>query len=265
MVKTNKWVEFLKDYAENNDINYQQAMKDPKAKTLYTNHYKNKKVEDVGFSDWMKSLKPTKKAIRKEKGNGLTDAINFITGDFGYSQNCKDILNKFGDIRITSAEVIRKPIEKLWNSILSSISKNFKSELKKQSYDELYHLCIIFTLASGKKIMVEKNATIQMTVNPSRIKNSESMIINSFPDITINQILKASLKKLGSSTFFRYSAQKNNCQHFIYNLLKNSDIITSELEQFIMQSVDKLFTPTLTKFSRNVTDLGGFATMLTDN
>ena len=261
MVKTNKWINFLKDYAENNDINYQQAMKDSKAKELYTKHYKNKTVEEVGFTDWMKSLKPTKKV----KGSGLTEAINFITGDFGYSQNCKEILNKFGDIRITSAEVIRKPIEKLWNSILSSISTNFKSELKKQSYDELYHLCIIFTLATGKKIMVEKNATIQMTVNPSRIKNSESMIINSFPDITINQILKASLKKLGPSTFFRYSAQKNNCQHFIYNLLKHSDILTQELEQFIMQSVDKLFTPTLTKFSRNVTDLGGFGTMLTDN
>ena len=121
MVKTNKWINFLKDYAENNDINYQQAMKDSKAKELYTKHYKNKTVEEVGFTDWMKSLKHTKKV----KGNGLTEAFNFITGDFGYSQNCKEILNKFGDIRITSAEVIRKPIEKLWNSILSSISTKF--------------------------------------------------------------------------------------------------------------------------------------------
>jgi len=422
MVRTNKWIQFLKDYASNNDMTYNQAMKDPKAKTLYTRQKSVKEGEgifdwfksdntestqptvqtepkqEVGFFDWMKSLGSSKtqnttsqgsvltKSQKKEYdqyndkkyknnqknttrqleasndylnsfdytpiktpkkttdangntmfqlspeaqakydklyanhkatsganyqqeqqkkqdqtnkylenltfqnnqdyhhygdmtgktkydsknppqyfGYGFTEAINFIKGDFGYTQKSKEILSKFGDFKITSAEVIRKPIEKLWNTVLSSISKNYKSELKKQSYDELYHLCIVFTLVNGKRIMIEKNAVIQITVNPPPIKNSESVTINNFPDISINQILKASHDKIGSSAFFRYSANKNNCQHFIFNLLKNSNISTPELEQFIMQSVDKLFNPTLTKFSKTLTDIGGTATMLLDN
>jgi len=405
MARTNKWIQFLKSYADNNDITYNQAMKDPKAKTLYTRQkskggdglfdwFKSDNPEpepigkhtfvpeqkkEVGFLDWVKSLSPNqptsttdqgfalnkkqkkeyeknhekqfKKNQKNEKaqleasdnffntfmkdtqtkiqskaevkaeyqakkeqsmskwkdnyekvlendrqkavetqfandqdyhhldskkkydsknppeyyGYGFTESINFIKGEFGYTQKCKEILNKFGDIKITSAEVIRKPIEKIWNNVLSSISPNYKSQLKKQSYDELYHLCIVFTLVNGKRIMIEKNAVIQMTVNPQPIKDSESIIINTLPNININQIMKASHDKVGSSAFFRYSAQKYNCQHFIFNLLKNSNISSPELEQFIMQSVDKLFNPTLSKFSRNLTDIGAVGTMLSDN
>ena len=200
--------------------------------------------------------------INKNVGQGIKEAYNFVLGNYGYTQAVQKILNEYGDLQIRYAQVMRTPVKKIWTEILKNISVNFKAKLKDSDYDTLYHLFIVFSLSDGTKLLVEKNAVINIVVNPKVPSNAEKVYVSIFKKLSINELLNTSHKQLGDKAFFVYKANTWNCQHFIFNLLKHSGITSPELDEFILQSVAQLFNPTLSKFSRVLTDIGGFSEML---
>jgi hypothetical protein len=142
----------------------------------------------------------------------------------------------------------------------------FGDRLKNSEYDELFHLFLELTTASGKRISVEKNATIHMDVSPpTRANEDVEDIINNIPTgLTINTLMNNTRKRMGSS-FFNYSAKSNNCQDFILNILKSNKIGDDTNFEFIKQNTDFLFKnlPVLQRIANATTDLGAKVDVLT--
>ena len=65
----------------------------------------------------------------------------------------------------------------------------------------------------------------------------------------------------GNDKFVTYSSYDNNCQYFILNLLCRNGINDNNLNNFIKQNSESIFTsnPALWKFTNNVTDIDGRA------
>ena len=64
---------------------------------------------------------------------------------------------------------------------------------------------------------------------------------------------------MGKEIFYRYSAYNNNCQTFISNILKANNLLTHELNNFIIQDTQQLFNnlTNLRKITNTLTDIGG--------
>ena len=64
---------------------------------------------------------------------------------------------------------------------------------------------------------------------------------------------------MGKDNFYKYSAYNNNCQTFISNILKANNLLTYELNNFIVQNTQQLFNnlSNLRKITNTLTDIGG--------
>ena len=64
---------------------------------------------------------------------------------------------------------------------------------------------------------------------------------------------------MGKENFYRYSAYDNNCQTFISNILKANNLLTYELNNFIVQNTQQLFNnlSNLRKITNTLTDIAG--------
>jgi len=64
---------------------------------------------------------------------------------------------------------------------------------------------------------------------------------------------------MGKDLYYKYSASNNNCQNFIFNVLKANDLGDSADFSFVKQDTEDLFksNPFLRKLSDTVTDIAG--------
>ena len=232
------WIDFVKDFSKKNNVSYKEAMSSAKCK----NEYSKNKIKG-GY------LPPNLKIAKA-----------LLLGRNDYPPKVRNILKKYGSEVIVSYKLKRTPVSSLLTSALSAVSMGeFGDRLKNSEYDELFHLFLELTTASGKRISVEKNATIHMDVSPpTRANEDVEDIINNIPTgLTINTLMNNTRKRMGSS-FFNYSAKSNNCQDFILNILNANNIGDESNFEFIKQDTDYLFEnlPYLRKFSNMVTTLG---------
>lgn len=51
-------------------------------------------------------------------------------------------------------------------------------------------------------------------------------------------------KVIQVENFFAYNAKTNNCQRFIYNILKYNDLLTNKYENFVLQDSLKILEKT---------------------
>ena len=197
------------------------------------------------------------KKIDESFGGDLKETINFIKGDVNsLVSSSQKMVDKYGDKPIIRASICRQPIQKIFKTILTTISPKFKKELEKRNFDELYHLFVILHYQDGKILRVEKNAVITITDKIDIDKNADFFEISKV-GFTLNQLMENSLKAVGKRAFYSYSASNFNCQHFIYNLFKSSNINPSGFLEFVSQDVKGLFTKDLKRFSNFITNLGG--------
>ena len=141
-----------------------------------------------------------------------------------FSNKIKKILNKYGDEKILSIRVGRRPINNMVEKAFNIISIGKWNELRNQYYyDKLFHLFIILTLQDGTKISFEKNDIVNMDINDSRCseKNVECIELE-YPQnsITINELVKKPLERIGKEDYFIYDPFKLNCQIFIKSILE---------------------------------------------
>jgi len=151
--------------------------------------------------------------------------------DSNLSPNNKRFLDKNGNDVITSLRVERKPLSKVVEDILNTLSLgSFNSSKKNLNYDSMFHLYLVV----NNKFILEKNELLNFS-NYSKSDNSESMDISNIPkDLTINEFIDKTRKRMGDS-FIKYSAFKYNCQHWVLNALQANGLDNPELKKFILQ------------------------------
>jgi hypothetical protein len=190
--------------------------------------------------------------------NNLKVVKEIIKGRNDYPEKVLKLLTRYGSEPVVGFSLKRSPVSKLLTSALSVASKGeFNERLKNSEYDQLFHLYLEITLQSGKKLLVEKNEVINMIPSTKR-PNEEIRIISSVPkNLTIDIIMNNAKKSMGAN-FFTYSANNNNCQDFIVNIMRSNKIGNAQDIAFVKQDTKFLFKnlPNLRKTSNTLTTVG---------
>jgi hypothetical protein len=179
-------------------------------------------------------------------GAGIVDiAKGLWYGQSEFTDAQKKLLERYGNLPITSIQIGRTPLPYLMTAVLNIVSLGmFKKLLKASPYDRLYHLFAVVTVDGGARLLVEKNQTINIRGAPSKFPSNTEYIDVPMGSstVTLSDMLKRSKDAVGSKRFFSYDAIKENCQGFIIGLLQHSGLLTSELTEFIKQDVETLFS-----------------------
>lgn len=191
-----------------------------------------------------------------------------IYGRMDYPPKVRNILKKYGDEVVVGYKIKRTPVSSLLTSALSAVSLGkFGARFGRSEFDDLFHLFLEMTTASGKRISVEKNEVINMEVSPpTRDKEQvEDITTNVRQDLTINEIMANTETYMGKKKFYGYSARDNNCQDFIVAILKSNNIGDTQNITFVKQDTKSLFKdlPFLRKFSNTITDIGARVNVIT--
>jgi hypothetical protein len=239
------WFKFVKAFSEKNKISYKDAMISPKCK----NEYVKTKIKGGYLPSNVKYVK------------------TIIYGRDDYPPKVRNILKKYGNEVIVSYKLKRVPVSSFLTNALNIVSLGeFNKRYKESDYDQLFHLFLEMTTASGKRISVEKNEVINMDISPpTRPKEEVEDITSNIPDgLTINELMNNTKKRMGDTKFFNYSAKSSNCQDMIINILDANDIGDESNREFVKQDTDFLFEnlPFLRKFSNTVTTLGARANVV---
>ena len=197
-----------------------------------------------------------------DKTESYAKGVIFGVGD--YPPGVRDIISKYGSQNITSLQVARAPVPKAITTALNVVSGGtFDSGMKSQPYDKLFHLFLYLTLQSGTKILFEKNAQINSSVNPSLPPNTETKPVPINQALNMNQFLENGKKQMGKS-FFPYDPHYNNCQDFILGVLDGNKLTTPDVRDFIKQDTGQLFAnnKALGTIAKGVTSFGGMGERL---
>ncbi len=172
----------------------------------------------------------------------MQDGQGFFFRDPGkLSPSIRKLLEGVGDEKITSIKLFRKPIS------LSSFAK-FIGALKGTNYDQLLHLGLIL----NNKDLLDKQEVIHFERSgvPS---GSETLDVDVNKDITINELLEKTRKRMGDNAFTSYSARRQNCQDFVMNVLSANGLSSPIYTQFIKQDLQKVFE-NLPKYAEQIAD-----------
>tara|TARA_R110002073_G_scaffold6140_1_gene37093 strand:+ start:504 stop:2480 length:1977 start_codon:yes stop_codon:yes gene_type:complete len=204
------------------------------------------------------------KGLKETGKDKIHQAKAILTGNITQlSPSIKTLLNKYGDVAIKSAVIMRTPVSGLMTGALSIFSGGkFGERQKEKEFDELFHLFIVFTLSNGKRVVVEKNERINVELNPKSRPHTETEDIKNIPTgLTLNNVLEKTKASMGDKKFFGYSARDNNCQDFLVALVSANDMGTAEDLRFIKQDTKYLFKNLtgLRKLSNTLTDIGARA------
>ena len=176
--------------------------------------------------------------------------------------NSQKVFNKIKDDVIIGIEIRRDPIQSIITAIINLLSKGkFYEKIKSLGYDKVFHLYMILTLDTGKKVLIEKNERINIKEgSPSLKSDTQVLPVSNVQKITVNEFLENARVKVGDHDFFQYSANNNNCQKFLKSLLESSNMLNSDALEFIMQDAEEIFSSLpnwLAKFAQFITDTAG--------
>ena len=204
-------------------------------------------------------------------GEGLIDDVKTIAENakVGIRQNyppkVRAFIESHANWTITHIRAARKPIEKSHEMILNALTLGKLAENKKKlSYDQLYHLSLEIALkdkdVEHELIRLEKNHVIQIfklklsggsiideiSKRIDKASETDESQIESRMDINLRgkvikfgEFMEKGYKAAGDS-FFLYDAIENNCQKFVYVLLKANGLLTQDVSKYIYQPAKTL-------------------------
>lgn len=182
-----------------------------------------------------------------------------LHGRNDYQPNARKIIKMYGDKKIKEIKIVRQPIQSFINTAFNALTfGQFQKKLEKLEYDKLFHLRMILTLEDNTQIQLEKNEVINIQLKIDKVKGQEEISVPLNKELTFNQLLEGG-KEILKDKYFSYRAFGNNCQDYQIALLKGSDLLNDQLQNFIKQDVEELATinPYLKKIANSLTDLGG--------
>ena len=202
-------------------------------------------LEGDGFFDNISKAKD--EVIRRLKGISLA----FQATRQNIKKSGRDVLEKYGNNRIVKIQLCRTPISQKIQEILN-LYKKFTGG---KQHDTFFHLYMVCYLESGKTITIEKNQEINVEMyKPRNVQECIDVNIGS-RYLTPNLMLEKTKKGMSDKRFHAYDSISNNCQIFIFNLMKYNDIYINEfVRNFVLQDTSKLLNKFAQKLARFATD-----------
>jgi hypothetical protein len=189
------------------------------------------------------------------KGKGIGQMRHYMNQfdleNAGLPSNVKELLSKVNDYEVQTITIGRNSVQ--------SVIQNALRTLSQVPFDNIFHLFLVFNCSNGKKVILEKNARINMSMTIPKME--ESMLVNNVPKYTIKEYIQKTKEKMGKN-FIPYDPDKNNCQNFILGVFQANGI--QEGWNFIKQDTSEIFKNKgwLSSTAKTVTDLGGYADAL---
>ena len=173
------------------------------------------------------------------------------------------ILRNYDD-EIVSVEVCREELANALNKAMSLMSLGKWDTAKKNyGYDTFYHLSIVAKTSSGKNIIIEKNAVIDVsTLNHKRKGMKCRFIPEPKNRVRLGEMMKKAEAHMKGKGYFKYDPFNNNCQVFVFNVLRANGLMDDELKKFILQDIDGVVSAQKSYFpkvAKSITDMGGLA------
>ncbi len=163
---------------------------------------------------------------------------------YQYNKKSKEILDKYGDHKLTKLYLVRQPLAPFVTTFLNIFTLYSYNKLIAESQDNFpYHTLLVceVTLTHGQKkwLMIEKNNCINITDNffISNTQETKELNIKKL-NISLNSILNQTQERIGNHAFFNWHLYTNNCQIFTKELLKTINKYSKHNEEFIFK--DKL-------------------------
>jgi len=179
----------------------------------------------------------------------------------------KNVMSKYGNMRVLNATIRRAPISSTLNSLMNIISLGkFDQFRKEKNFDKFFHLGIVLQLANGKRLLLEKNAKPEFSESFTDTKDTQykgPVRVKGNP--TLNEFIQRTIDKNSIYKFTNYDALDNNCQKFILMLLEANDSLTPDLKNFIYQDITGIvqrLPSFVDKISRGATDIAAVAQSL---
>ena len=167
-----------------------------------------------------------------------------IEAKLDFSNKIINILEKYGNKKIRAIRIGRRPINNLVEKAFNIISLGKWDKLRAQfPYDKLFHLFLILTMEDGTVISFEKNSIVTMTTNDGRcsIKDVDCIELEYLADsITLNELAKKPLERIGKEKYFIYHPFDQNCQIFISEVLKTFNLYNKKASDFVYQDITEI-------------------------
>jgi len=146
----------------------------------------------------------------------------------------RKLLEKVGDEKITSIDLVRSPIP--GSGFLKRLGF-YKKVLDQLYYDDLFHLAIVI----NDKYDFEKSMLVEFKPKVKRAKKEVfSVPLPTGFDTTIAEFIDNTRRAMGNQKFSEYNVVTNNCQNFVASALKANKIMTPEARKFTKQNIDEL-------------------------
>lgn len=167
-----------------------------------------------------------------------------IGAKLSFSNKIKKILKKYGDKKIRAIRIGRRPINKLVEKAFQIITLGKWDKLKNQYYfDRLFHLFLVLTMEDGTVISFEKNSIVTLSENDSRcsMKDVECIELEYPADsLTLDELVKKPLARIGKEKYFIYNPFSQNCQIFISEVLKTFNLYSPKAKEFVYQNISEI-------------------------
>ena len=154
---------------------------------------------------------------RKNKGEGIGQMKHYFNQfnleEAGLPSNVKELLSKVNDYEVQSITIGRNSVQSVIQTALRTLSQ--------VKFDNIFHLFIVFNCSNGKKVLLEKNARINMSMTIPKME--ESRLISNVPHYTIKEYVAKTKAYMGKN-FIPYDPDKNNCQNFILSVFQANGI-----------------------------------------
>ena len=214
-------------------------------------------------------------AYRRLHGAGFFDSITSGVKDFfsyrkDFSTADKKTFLANRDKRITKILIVRTPLSWFSQTFADVASLGtFSQQAKRLGYDRVYHLySLIYLEGIEQPIMYEKNETVVLRFgSPATGQYTQMKEVQNIPSgLTLDTFITTAQKTMGDEEYWHYTFEKQNCQRFLILNLKANNLLTPELEKFIVQDASQLMAkaPTISKkLAQGVSDASAFVRKLT--
>lgn len=193
---------------------------------------------------------------------GAFQGSGFFDVKYDYTNRAKKVLDKYGKEKIIELVVSRIPLDAPIQRALEFVNKQAS-----QYYDTLFHLGLIAKLESGKKLLIEKNQTIDIEETFTFPDTEERRNVPLKGRVLLlHEFLDNTQSYMGKHKYFEYNAWNNNCQVFVSSLLTANNLNSLFLRHFILQDLKQIIetTPYLAKkFANFITGTAGWYRKIT--
>lgn len=153
------------------------------------------------------------------------------------------VIEQVGDEKVTKMTLFRYPIS------LSKFAKQLGA-LKNTPYDDLIHIGVVI----NGKYLTEKDAVLNFERSGVPSQSTATLNVPITRDLTINELLENTRKRMGNERFTTYKALSWNCQDYLDNMLVANGLSNAENKKFVLQDLKEVVKnlPTYTDVLSNI-------------